>query len=60
MPLTCVGDEGQIHRVHHQLDRHEDGDAVLARQHAENADGKEDGAQNQKVLGRYHRASPFP
>src|SRR5258707_10564499 len=26
--LARVGDEGEVHRVHHQLDAHEDGDAV--------------------------------
>ena len=40
MKLPRIGDEGQVDRVHHQLDGHEDGDAVLAREHAADADGE--------------------
>src|SRR5258706_15051476 len=58
MELASVGHEGEIHRVHHQLDAHEDGDAVLARQHATDADGEEDGAEDQEPVGRDHEEVP--
>src|SRR5262245_23465252 len=54
MKLPGVGDESQVHRVHHQLNGHEDGDAVLAGQHAADADGEQDGAQDQEPVRRDH------
>src|SRR5438874_2322049 len=59
MELAGVGDEGEVHRVHHQLDAHEDGDAVAPRQHAADADGEEDGAEDQEPVRRDHVVSSF-
>src|SRR6202140_2509285 len=57
MELPGVGDEGQVHGIHHQLDAHEDGDAVLPRQHAADAHGEEDGAEDQEPVRRDHSLS---
>src|SRR5256885_11302011 len=54
MKLPCVREESQVHGVHHQLDAHEDGDAVPAGEHATDADGEEDGAEDEKVMCRDH------
>ena len=61
MELPRVGEEGEIHGVDHQLDCHEDRDAVLSSQHAADADGEEHRAEDQKPLGRDHDAcAPRP
>src|SRR5205085_9824181 len=53
--------EGQIHGVHHQLDGHEDGDAVLAGEHAADADGEQDRAEDQEpVRGDHCDTAPRP
>src|ERR1051326_1905768 len=52
--LTSVREERQIDGVHHELDGHEDGDAVLARENAADADRKENRAEDQKPLRRNH------
>src|SRR5258708_7101811 len=57
MELARVGDKREVHRIHHQLDAHEDGDAVLSRQHAADADGEEDRAQDQEPVRRDHDVS---
>src|SRR5258708_12177945 len=57
MELARVGDEREVHRVHHQLDAHEDGDAVLPRQHAADADGEKDRAEDQEPVRRDHDVS---
>src|SRR4051794_17162402 len=55
------GDQGQVHRVEHQLDAHEHDDRVAPHQHADGADGEQDRGQHQ-VVGDGHRgaASPLP
>src|SRR5688572_5046832 len=52
--LFGVGEEREVHRVHHQLDGHEDGDAVPAREHAHDVDREQDRAEDQKPLRRDH------
>src|SRR6266550_751469 len=54
MELPGIREKGQIHRVHHQLDGHEDRDAVAASEHAADADGEQDRAQDQKPLSGNH------
>src|ERR1051325_4556133 len=58
MELPRVGEEGQVDGVHHQLDAHEHGDAVLARQESADADGEEDGAEDEEPTGRNHGRGP--
>src|SRR5258706_4454973 len=58
MELAGVRDEGQVDRVYHQLDAHEDGDAVLPRQHAADAEGEENGAEDQEPVGGNHEVVP--
>src|SRR5258705_6534402 len=50
MELPRVSEKSQIDSVHHQLDRHEDGDAVLSREHAAHADREENRAEDQEPL----------
>src|SRR5204862_5299498 len=57
MKLPRVGEEGEVDGVHHELDGHEDGDAVLARQDADHADREQDRAEDQKVMCRDHGAA---
>src|SRR5882724_10484819 len=47
------GDQGQVHRVEHQLDAHEHDDRVAPDQHADRADGEQQGRE-QQVVGRGH------
>src|SRR4029078_560328 len=54
MELPRVGEEGQVHGVHHQLDAHEHGDAVLARQDSADSDGEEEGAEDEEPAGGDH------
>src|SRR5258706_10148285 len=58
--LVGEGDEVQVHRVEHQLDRHQHGDHVLAGSDPEDADGEEQEAHHQ-VVRRRHRehGNPF-
>src|SRR5438105_5909870 len=54
MELPRVGQKGQVNGVHHQLDRHENRDAVSASQHTAHADGEKNRAQDQEPLRRNH------
>src|SRR5690242_3397274 len=47
-------DEGDVHRVQHDLDRQQDRDQVLAQEHAGGADRKQDARQDQVVIERDH------
>src|SRR5260370_26455502 len=57
VPQMGEGDEGQVDGVEHQLDRHEDGDDVALDEERCDADGEEDGGEDQVVSDGYHRAS---
>src|SRR5215213_9589621 len=46
-------DQVQVHRVEHQLDRHQHGDHVLARGDPEDADGEEQAREHQIVRSRH-------
>src|SRR5882757_8788434 len=48
------GDQGEVHRVQHQLDAHEHHDGVAAHQHPDRADGEQQRGQ-QQVISRGHR-----
>src|SRR5882757_8430343 len=48
------GDQGEVHRVQHQLDAHEHHDGVAAHQHPDRADGEQQRGQEQ-VISRGHR-----
>src|SRR5438128_767080 len=54
MKLPRVREEREVHRVHHQLDAHEDGDSVLAGEHAADAEREENRAEDQEVVRRDH------
>jgi hypothetical protein len=47
-------DEGQVHRVEHQLDAHERDDDVSSRQKADGADAEEQGTEDRVVLDGDH------
>src|ERR1700731_3994157 len=49
-------DEGKIHGIEHQLDRHEHHENVAADDHARYADGEDDRAQRHHVGERNHDA----
>src|ERR1051326_7593027 len=48
------GDEGDVDRVEHQLDAHEEDECVLSQEHAEGADREEKHRQTNVVRGRRH------
>src|SRR5688500_6610177 len=50
---AAEGDQGQVDRVEHQLDAHEDEDRVAAHQHADTADGEQQRGEDQ-VVGLVH------
>src|SRR3954451_18091904 len=52
------GDQGQVDRVEHQLDAHEDDDRVAPHQHADGADGEQDRREHE-VVAQGHRSSPW-
>src|SRR5438093_11895134 len=45
------GDEVEVRRVEHQLDRHEDDDRVAPREDAENSDREEDDGEAEDLVG---------
>jgi hypothetical protein len=49
MPHMREGDEGEVNGVEHELNRHEDGDDVAFDKEAGDADGEEDGGEDQVV-----------
>ena len=51
--LVREGNEGQIHRVEHQLDGHENGDDVAPINKARHSQPEQNGAENQVPSGRY-------
>src|SRR4029450_536235 len=53
------GDEAEVHRVEHQLDRHEDHDRVAAKKHPCRAD-REQECRQVEVVRRIHGVDPFP
>src|SRR5262245_14938447 len=52
--VAAEGDERQVHRVQHDLDRQKDRDQVLPQEHTGRADGKQRGRENQIVAQRNH------
>ncbi len=52
MPHVREGDEGEVDGVEHELDRHEDGDEVALDEEGCDADGEEDGGEDEVVGGR--------
>ena len=52
------GDKGEVHRVEHELNGHEDGDDVALDEERADADGEEDRGQDQ-VVGDGHHAAIF-
>ena len=60
MPHVREGDEGEVDGVEHELNRHEDGDDVALDEEAGDADGEEDGGEDEvpamgttAVMGAY-------
>src|SRR5262245_64670187 len=51
LPETGEGDEVEVRRVEHQLDRHEDDDRVAAREDAEHADREEHDREQEQMVG---------
>src|SRR5215469_11526886 len=47
VPHMREGDEGEVDRVEHQFDRHEDGDDIALDEKTGDADGKEHGGEDQ-------------
>src|ERR1700677_2453770 len=47
MPLISEGDEGKIDGVEHELNGHEDGDEIALDEKADDAERKENGAEQQ-------------
>ena len=54
------GDEREVHRVEHDLDAHQRDEHVAPHEEADAADGEEDGAEDDVVLGGDHVAPGFP
>src|ERR1035441_5474342 len=54
VPHVGEGDEGQVDRVEHQLNRDEDGDDVALDEEGGNADGEEHRGEDEVVCGGYH------
>src|SRR5579864_2571942 len=54
MPVRREGNEGQVHTVQHQFDRHEDGDDVALNEESADTAGKEDAAQHEIVRNWDH------
>src|SRR5687767_6810869 len=52
------GDERQVHRVQHDLDRQQNRDQVLAQEHAGRADREEDRRDDQVMTERNHDSGP--
>src|SRR5687767_9061077 len=52
------GDERQVHRVQHDFNRQQDGDQVLAQEHAGRADRKENRRDDQVMTERDHDNGP--
>src|SRR3990170_2118557 len=53
--VAAEGDEGQVHRVEHQLDGHEDDQRVAPHQDADYAQREEQGAQDEVGGERHHQ-----
>src|SRR4029450_4781202 len=51
--MAAGGDEGQVHRVQHDLDRQQDRDQVAAQEHADRADGEQDPREDQEMVQRH-------
>ena len=52
--IAGKSDEGEIHRVEHQLDGHQDHDQITPDQYADHADGEDHRAENQIIIERHH------
>src|SRR6478752_210464 len=57
--LAAKRDEGQVHGIQHDLDRHQQRDQVAAQEHARRADGKQQARQHQVVAQRHGYSSLF-
>src|SRR5690606_5459493 len=57
-PAAGEGDHGQVGGVEHQLDGQEEHDGAPPRQDPDAADGEEDGAEGDVVLGADHQWPP--
>src|SRR5919202_1535730 len=57
-PLPCKGDQREVGRVQHELDRHEDDHHISPCQHSDGADSEQNGAQEHVVSRRDHCLSP--
>ena len=55
---AAEGDEGQVHRVQHDLDRQQDRDQVAAHEHAGRADREQNRREHQVVVERRHQRRP--
>ena len=53
-PLAREGDEGQVDRVEHELDRHEDRNNIALDQKRGDTDAEQDGAEDEVVSDRNH------
>src|SRR5688572_967674 len=56
--VAAEGDERQVHRVQHDLDRQQDRDQVLPEEHAGGADREEHRRDDQIVIQGNHRSVP--
>src|SRR5919199_322584 len=59
-PLPCKGNQREVSRVQHELDRHEDDYHVSPCQHSYDADCEQNSAQEHVVCRRDHCLSPIP
>ena len=57
---AAEGDERQVHRVQHDLDRQQDRDQVAAHEHAGGADREQNRRQHQVVVERRHQRPRAP